>query len=500
MDAKLLIVKVITLLFRESQNPNKTENSAELVKQIIAGLKVPEATLDTDKGRETILALRQTALWMANNPLQHEYDRAELLQRIRINVDGDLHLLEAIIDGFEDIDDIDKIKKISIQTSNTLKAFIKQNEVKEIIRRASHKALFTPDEVNWDTFIGDVIGELEPYSSIKEEFIGSELEDVDFSNIESVKLMLQKAEDEISTGGVMKTGIQAINRMTGDNAGFVRGESWVIGALQHNFKSGFLMTILKGLVCYNKPLLLDPKKKPLILFITLENSITQNVLWLYQSFKENETGEYCDIRNIDIQDAANYVNEKFTANGYHVKMRRFNPTEFTYRDLFDVLLKYEAEGYEIQALLMDYLNMMSKVGCVKDTTGGDVRDIFRRVRNFTNPRKILFITPHQLSSEAKNIVRMGGDDFVKQIANKGYYDSCKLIDQEVDGEIYIHIEKRNGNSFLTVQRGKHRKVGKMTPEEDMFTILPFQDVGAIQDDIDKQDLSMKKFITADALW
>ena len=80
-------------------------------------------------------------------------------------------------------------------------------------------------------------------------------------------------------------------------------------------------------------------------------------------------------------------------------MRRFNPTEFGYRDLFNVLLKYESEGYEIHALLIDYLNMMSKVGCVKDTIGGDVRDLFRRIRNFTNSRKTLMITPHQLSSE-----------------------------------------------------------------------------------------------------
>lgn len=494
MDAKLLIVKVITLLFRESQNVDKTENSAELVKQIISTLKLPEAVLDTDKGRETLVALRQTALWMANNPLQHEYDRAELLQRIRVNVGDDLNLLEAIMEGFNNVEDIDEIKKIALHTNLQLKTFIKQNEVKEIIRSYSHKVLFNPEEVNWDSIISDMITELEPYSSISEECIGSELEDVDFNNVESLKQMLIKATEEISTGGIMRCGIQAINRMMGDNGGFMRGESWVVGALQHNFKSGFLLTLLKGLVTYNKPLMLDEKKKPLILLITLENSITQNILWLYQSFKENETGEYCDIRNIPIDEAAAYVQEKFTAKGYHVKMRRFNPTEFTYRDLFSVLMNYEAEGYEIHALLIDYLNMMNKSGCVKDTIGGDVRDIFRRLRNFCSPRKILFISPAQLSSEAKNIVRSGADNFVKEIANKGYYDSCKLIDQEVDGEIYIHIEKRNGNSFLTVQRGKHRKAGKMTPEEDLYTILPFQELGAINDDVDKRDLSMKKFI------
>lgn len=499
MDAKLLLVKVITLLFRESQNPDKTENSAELVKQIVSELKLPEVVIDTDKGREILVSLRTTALWMANNPLHHEYDRAELLQRIRVNCCDDSYLLEAIMEGFDDIKDIEHIKKISLQLNQQLKAYVKQSEVTNIIKQASHKVLFSPEEIEWNTFVGEFITKLEAFSIINDDKVDSEIESVDFGNVENVKEMLNKASEEMSTGGTMRTGIQALNRIFGDHAGLMRGESWVIGALQHNFKSGFLMTILKGLVTYNEPLMMDEKKKPLILFITLENTITQNILWLYQSFKENETGEYCDIRNISIEEAAAYVNEKFTANGYHVKMRRFNPTEFGYRDLFNVLLKYESEGYEIHALLIDYLNMMTKTGCVKDTIGGDVRDLFRRVRNFTSPRRILFVTPHQLSSEAKNIVRSGADGFVKEIANKGYYDSCKLIDQEVDGEIYIHIEKVKGKPYLTVQRGKHRKV-KITPEEDLYFILPFQEIGAIQDDVGKVDLSMKKFLTADDSW
>ncbi len=247
-----------------------------------------------------------------------------------------------------------------------------------------------------------------------------------------------------------------------------------------------MMTMLRGFVKYNTPMMINPKKKPLILFITLENTISQNILWLYASFKENETGEYCDIRDINVDEAVEYLKGKFEANGFHVKMRRFNPTEFTYRDLFSLLLKYEA--------------MMNKTGCVKDTIGGDQRDLWRRVRNFTNPRKILFLSPHQLSSEAKNLVRQNIPNFVKEIANKGYYDGCKVIDQEVDGELYIHIEKRNGSSNLTVQRGKHRKSGRLTPDEDQYVVLPFFDVGSIRDDIESGDLSLKKLPSTDNDW
>lgn len=87
------------------------------------------------------------------------------------------------------------------------------------------------------------------------------------------------------------------------------------------------------------------------------------------------------------------------------------------------------------------------------------------------------------------LVRQGVDSFVQEIANKGYYDSCRTIDQEVDLEIYIHIEKVPGQgSFLTCQRGKHRGV-KITKAEHLYSVLPFSDIGGIKDDVNSDDMS-----------
>jgi len=58
-------------------------------------------------------------------------------------------------------------------------------------------------------------------------------------------------------------------------------------------------------------------------------------------------------------------------------------------------------------------------------------------------------------------------------------------------ELYIHIEIVNGKSFLTIQRGKHRKI-KQTPIEDRYCVLPFHDIGAIRDDLGKADTTRKK--------
>ncbi len=45
MDKKLLLVKAVTLLYRESQLPNSTDNSAALVKSITDGIELPEVSV-----------------------------------------------------------------------------------------------------------------------------------------------------------------------------------------------------------------------------------------------------------------------------------------------------------------------------------------------------------------------------------------------------------------------------------------------------------------------
>jgi hypothetical protein len=153
-------------------------------------------------------------------------------------------------------------------------------------------------------------------------------------------------------------------------------------------------------------------------------------------------------------------------------------------------MKLEASGYEIHLIFIDYLNMMSKLGCQQGPAGTDIRDLFRRARNFLSKRGIACITPHQLSTEAKMLLRLGAENFVQEIANKGYYDSCRTIDQEVDFEIYQHIVKVGDESYLTLQRGKHR-TPFITPEKDLYTILKFEQIGGILDDINSRDLSRR---------
>jgi hypothetical protein len=177
-------------------------------------------------------------------------------------------------------------------------------------------------------------------------------------------------------------------------------------------------------------------------------------------------------------------------------MIRVDPNLWTYKSICNKVIEFEAQGYNIEVLMLDYLSKVSLIGCNNmGVLGSDMCELFSRVRNFCASKKILLITPHQLSTEAKNLVRGGmpQSDFVKEVAGKGYYERSKSLDTVIDVELFINIAKHNGNkdSYFTVQRGKHRGAPIISDEKKYF-MLKFPTGCPIPPDIDTEDSSFKK--------
>ncbi len=107
------------------------------------------------------------------------------------------------------------------------------------------------------------------------------------------------------------------------------------------------------------------------------------------------------------------------------------------------------------------------------------------------------ITPHQLSSEAKQLIRGGTpeDQFVKEIAEKGYFSGSKQLDQEMDLEIYIHLFKYQKETYFAVQRGKHR-LPTILNDEQKYYLMKFDKSVPLADDADGADRSFSKLKSA----
>lgn len=489
MDSKLLLVKSLTLLYRESQLEGTKEKSNNLVREIVSKIKPAEINLDMGGEQDIVKGLVRTVLSMCDDPSDHMYDQTEFLQQMRVNTQDDTDLYDSISMAVTKQMTDNELKRYCLNLHRSLKSYQREEAIAEIVSRAAYKLRFERDGLDMRKFVEEHYAAMEPYIGDDTAGHPAIVDEIDVDDDEAVEQAFKEVKDKVSGAGLLKTGYQGLNRML--NGGFVRGAEVVIGALQHKYKTGFSLSLFKQIALYNEPYMLDPTKKPLLVRISFEDSAANNFKFLYTSLYENKTRRKADLGCLTEKELQQYVKNELTVNGYSIKLLKIDPTQFTYRDIINKLLEYESDGYEIHLCMLDYLAMIPTTGCLQGAMGQDVRDLFRRMRNFTEPRKITLITPHQLSTEAKQKIRDGATNFVQQLVDGGFYDKCKTIDNEVDLELFIHIEKVNGRSYLTIQRGKDRD-NPQTPLEYHYIVLPFEDIGGILDDINGEDTTRKK--------
>lgn len=495
MNDLLLLVKSITLMYRESLLDINEDSTKDLVRKVLETIKTPEVSIGITKDLEIINSLKATALEMVNQEKNHQYQKDILLQQLKINCNENDSIYESFQSGIEpDLsEDENKLTVLDIRTA--ISAHFKYNKIEEVLSRRFSEFKFKRSGIkNINKWINTMIAELEPFQVTGQDKDPAIIEEVDISDESSVNRVYASIKEENEGGGGFITGFQGINKMIGGK--FRLGEQWGLYGLQHNYKTGFSLTIFKQICLYNTPVLRDSKKKPLLVRISFEDSLVLNFQYLYKNLWENETGKVLskkDIAEMDLSIMSKYVIDKLSATGFHIKLLFVNPSDWTYKDICNLVIRYEAQGYEVQMVMVDYLTKISKEGCTQGALGQDVRNLFERIKAFMAARGILFITPHQLSTDAKSMIREGYSDFVKRLPGAGMTADSKQIDQVIDGEIFFHIERLKGKNeaYFTVQGGKLRRI-EQVDEDDKYRVYKFVRKGVILDDLNKPDSSMKK--------
>ena len=381
IDNKLLLVKCITLLYRESTLPEKESNSADLVRTVLEAIKLPEQALSMNNERDVLMSLKDTAIYMCGSAINTTYESEELLQRLKVNCGLEDAVYEAFTQGIEPEMTEATTKRNVLSIRKYINDSFRENELVELVSKAGNQLKFNRDKIpDVKEFVKNFMMTLEPYQmsvNQKDPAIVASVDIGDEAGMSEVCNQIQEADNQTS---ILKTGYQGLNRMW--QGGLRRGTAVILGALQHNYKTGFSLTIFKQIAIYNDPVMDNPAKKPLLLRISFEDSLTDNIQFLYQNFYQNEHGIMPNIKGVKPKDMAAYVKEKMSVTGYQVKFLRVNPSSWTYKDIQNKVLEYEAEGYEIHLLMLDYLAMIPTTGCEQGTMGHDMRDMWRRMRNF----------------------------------------------------------------------------------------------------------------------
>ncbi|RLF28601.1 MAG: hypothetical protein DRN14_03895 [Thermoplasmata archaeon] len=351
---------------------------------------------------------------------------------------------------------------------------LKRNDAKTMLSFALSRILKPNTDV--DKILdetGDVLSGIKEMKGLVDVSL---VDEVDFDNRDSVKAANDKAKELVSGGKSFITGWSAINTMT--QGGPRRGEFVTVSALRHNYKSSLIKSMFIQMLRLNKAVPTDTTKRPMFVFISLEEEVDNIMFFFYAYLKFSiESIEIADNeqKNLNTDEMTDYVMKHCLENGFSIRIYRFIPELFGFSKLFSVIEKLERQGFEVQGTFLDYVKKMSREGCNRNgPSGTDLLELFSRLRGYFSSKNILFITPHQLNTQANALIRTGlpAEEFVKHIADKNYYADSAQLGQEIDLELFLHKGKINKQMVLYVSRGKHRLPTNI-PEEDKLTILKF---------------------------
>lgn len=500
MKDKQLLAKSVILLYKESLIKAKGFNSIERIAKIIEEVSKrlsPEVGVLHNTDNLVISNLLSRIREMLELGSEHDYNKEEFLNDLELDCDEDKILFKLIKTSIEKDSSVEETKKSIVNIKRSLDSHYRETEVESILSKASYTFKHMRNNIpNIGEFLTKLVTDLETLNSTNSGLDPAITSEVDISSTDKVEEVLNLAIDKNSDTGIIKSGWQALN--TALQGGFRRGEFCMISSLAHKWKTGFSMSLFKHFALYNTPYMLDPNKKPLLVRISTEDDIEANFQLLYQSLKYDDTRDFVDIKTHSKAEMSAYIKEKMTQTGYHIKMLRIDPTDWSYQKLLNKIIEYEADGFEVHCCMVDYLSMIPTTGCLQLAgTGSDLRDMYRRIRNFMSTRRILFITPMQLSSQASQLLRgvMNEADFTKMVSGKGYYDTCGRLNQEVDQSIILHSFSKNDIKYLSVTIEKHRHP-IVIPDSMKSFFLQFPTNGMpIPDDINREDSSMRSIRT-----
>ena len=479
--ALLQLIKVITALYFNSLSTEKNVHVVDEMRLILNSIKFDTKNILELPGGETniIDSLRHTAEWMICTD-GIKFSRDNVIQRLKINLNSHNDYIKIAEDSLDLAVDEETAKTRLNELMAELRFEKKRNEIKRIVSKAHMDLNFnSSSHINIGEYVLGLRNDLEKLHVTGNEAIVGKTGSIDFRDVNQIKEALTKGRESLSTVGLIRTGLQGMDRAFG--GGIPRGYLLNVGGITFNYKTGMLKDIPLHMPMYNTPWMWDTTKKPLISRISFETTVTQDVLSLASRLYEIQTKQECDAANLDLDIASKMLYEHFSSNGYHFILECFDPIHFSIYDLFKLYDGYIASGYEIHLASIDYLVLIAH-NTIGERPEAKIQRTFEMARNYFYPKGITCVTGAQLNSEAKTIAQDKNPRVVERFADGPFSTDCKSLRDKFDLEIMVHIFKHpgDGKSYLCFCKGKHRgnEILKI-PNSYNYWVYPFERVGGI---------------------
>lgn len=266
------------------------------------------------------------------------------------------------------------------------------------------------------------------------------------------------------------------------------GSVTAIGALAHNYRTGFLVELIARFANANNPKATGVMKegsRPTIVLHKTEEYLEYFYTSLYSFTQAIPLHEAEEVPPLDRRTV---VETYFHERGYQLVVCSGTLSDL-YRTL-DNLVAHNgvANGligsHDVRLLAIDNIHLTfgypggpKGEETVSDwllRRGESYRTAIRNLRTYCIGHDITCAFTHTLSMDALEIRRnIDVEDFLASVAGKGYWDGFRPLAQEVDNELYITLAKRPSDG-VRVRRGKFRPCVTEPTDAPRDIAIPFR--------------------------
>ena len=478
MNVRITMLKLLGIAFRLPYTENGTSAYGAFVLDHLNDL-------DVDGSADKIeTALITELIRIIKEVIRDKKDLGLLTAEIATLCKSDVDYGEDIITNLTStpIDDEMAIYRQVMSEIASVRRMISNVEITKAVANASSTLRFRPNT------IPDMTGYMKELTTKIESLViddvgkhHGEVDSFDSSDTEKVTSLFEEAKELVNGGAILRTGWKAMNSMM--QGGLRLGETLIIPALAHTYKTSGTLSMFRQFCQYNTPD--NSEGQCMMVRISFEDSLANNLIFLYKNIIFNETGVTPDLVGVSAEDMSDKVLGVLSKTGYQILFKRCNGNDFSYTDIINVANKCELDGKVVHLLMVDYLLKCNLQGIPQDGPQGNAqRALLERCRDTFAAKEIAFCTPAQLGPRAKSMLSTGvaPQDFLPKIAGQGMTSGSSQLDQIVDMCIYFHIVKVNNKAYLHVLLDKHR-LPTIVPASQKSFYLPFPDVDSIPDDV-----------------
>ena len=331
------------------------------------------------------------------------------------------------------------------------------------------------------------------YSAFKKsETISKESENDFSSNDSSLEGAIGRSIKQLNApSSKLKTSVRMKNEML--NGGFESGRFYLILGLQGGGKSVELIQLALDFKHFNKDITFEDGRRPVILFITQENSIRETIERFWSFYMGNDD----DFKTHTTEDAIKILNDKGFSKGPELLVKYRSSKSISTTDVGAMIEEIEEDGErKVIAVIHDYLKRIRSSQYTKNLNlyeeMGAVADEFA---SLSKEHDIVICSAMQFNRNAlqkiEEAMKKNKDDPLKTLGTSDIGESVKILDNsDVIYSIHRQPNRLTGEMMISYKLMKYR--GKRSADAPDYFSHPFDTNNTMRL---KPDLNLSKSLS-----